>query len=148
MMLMPNRALPKFACPFTGAKITLRRSKTVQQPGREMYDLELEAQELEASAEWRRGKAQQYPEDTRNLEAAQLLDRLAVEIRALTGSETHRQLSATAEKCDDDFCSFSESWSEYKRRIGFWEFPDGQEYLSDMLKTMLSSWPSDEEIAN
>jgi hypothetical protein len=113
-----------------------------------MYNLELEAQGLEFSAEWRRGKAHQYPEDTRNVEAAELLDRLAVEVRALTGSEIHRQLSATAEKCDD-FCSFVESWSEYKRRIGFLEFPDGQGYLSDMLNTMLSSWPpSDEEIAN
>jgi hypothetical protein len=113
-----------------------------------MYDLELEAQDLENSAGWRRQKAQQYPEDTRNLEAAALLDRLAVEVRALTGSEIHHQLSATAEKCDD-FCSFFESWSEYKRRIGFWEFPNGQEYLSDMLKTLLSSWhPNDEEIAN
>jgi hypothetical protein len=114
-----------------------------------MYDLELEALDLEDSAEWRRQKAQQYPEDARrNLEAAQLLEKLAVEIRALDDSEVHRQLSAAIE-ANDDLFSFSESWSDYKRRIGFWEFPDGQQYLSDMLQTILSQWhPHSEEISN
>jgi hypothetical protein len=113
-----------------------------------MYDLELEAQDLEYSAEWRRQKAQQYPEDARrNLEAAQLLEKLAVEIRALDGSEVHRQLSAAIEANYDDLLPFSESWSDYKRRIGFWEFPTASEYLGGMLHAVLRAALS-EEIAN
>ncbi|MGX1321799.1 hypothetical protein AB7M17_005252 [Bradyrhizobium sp. USDA 377] len=111
-----------------------------------MFDLELEAQDLGYSAEWRRQKAREYPDDRRNLEAAELLEKLAGEVRALQGSEIHRRLDAFAESYEGDLGSFSEVWSEYKRRIGFWEFPDGQSYLSDMLKAMLSH--HSEKIAN
>jgi hypothetical protein len=52
-------------------------------------------------------------------------------------------------EANDDLFSFSESWSDYKRRIGFWEFPDGQQYLSDMLQTLVSEWhPHSEQIAS
>jgi hypothetical protein len=98
-----------------------------------MYDLELlelEALELECSAEWRRQKAQEYPEDAqRNLEAAELLDKLAVEIRALQGSDVHRNFSAAVVKRETDY-TFHEAQSDYRRLIGFHEWPDNaEEYL-------------------
>ena len=117
-----------------------------------MFDLEFEAQDLEYSAEWRREKAKQYPEDWRNIAAAELLDKIAMEVRAMEGSEIHCQISAAINERLDakgDFGSFFEEWSDYKRRIGFWEFPSGKEYLSDMLKGMLKYWHHvSEEIAD
>jgi hypothetical protein len=38
---------------------------------------------VENTAEWRRQKAQQFPDDERNLKAAEALDRLAQEISQL-----------------------------------------------------------------
>src|SRR5215831_7844006 len=42
---------------------------------------------LESTAEWRRGKAEEFPDDKRNLEAAEQLERLAAEVRALDDTE-------------------------------------------------------------
>ncbi len=61
------------------------------------FDLKHEALTLESSAEWRRRRAERYPHDAqRNLEAAALLDLLAKDVRALEGSELHRQASAVS----------------------------------------------------
>jgi hypothetical protein len=49
--------------------------------------------DVEGTAEWRRQKAEESPDDKRNLEAAEALDRLALEIGALEGSELHQQIS-------------------------------------------------------
>ena len=38
---------------------------------------------LEYTADWRRRKAEEFPEDTRNVEAAEELERLAAEIGAM-----------------------------------------------------------------
>jgi hypothetical protein len=102
------------------------------------YDLQQEADELEACAEWRKEKAKEYPEDAqRNLDASAALTRLAAEVRALDGSEHHKRLSAVMEACDDLY-AFCESWNDYRRQIGFWNFPEnGEAYLSDMLTVAL-----------
>jgi hypothetical protein len=56
---------------------------------------------LEDTAMWRRMKARQFPEDTRNEQAADLLDRLAKEIEALEGSDVHlRIVRKQREFCD------------------------------------------------
>jgi hypothetical protein len=49
--------------------------------------------QVQSTAEWRREKALQFPDDMRNLRAAEELERLAVEIEALEGSDIHRQIS-------------------------------------------------------
>jgi hypothetical protein len=55
--------------------------------------------QIEETADWRRGKAQQFPEDSRNLIAAGELDRLAAEIHALDeGSEIEQQIDGRMTK--------------------------------------------------
>jgi hypothetical protein len=44
-------------------------------------------EQLEHQAEWRREKAEQYPDDSRNLDAAENLERLAKEIDSLKKSD-------------------------------------------------------------
>jgi hypothetical protein len=44
------------------------------------------------TAEWRRIKAEQFPDDNRNLMAAEELERLASEIEELHGSIIHKQI--------------------------------------------------------
>jgi len=62
--------------------------------------------QVQSTAEWRREKALQFPDDTRNLRAAEELERLAVEIEALEGSDIHRQISDVHDSifrlCDED----------------------------------------------
>jgi hypothetical protein len=46
------------------------------------------AEQLEFQADWRRGKAEEFPDDRRNLEAAENPERLAKEIAGLGKSDT------------------------------------------------------------
>jgi hypothetical protein len=48
--------------------------------------------DVEGTAEWRRSKAAQFPNDTRNEIAAKELEKIASEIRALDGSDTLKQI--------------------------------------------------------
>ena len=56
--------------------------------------------QVQGTADWRRQKAEQFPDDERNLEAAEELDRLAAEIDALEDSEIHRQINEAWENID------------------------------------------------
>jgi hypothetical protein len=68
--------------------------------------------DVEGTAEWRRQKAEEFPDDKRNLEAAEALDRLALEIGALEGSELHQQISDLVDHIDPDvWCEVSEALS-------------------------------------
>lgn len=49
--------------------------------------------QVESTADWRRAKAEQFPGDSRNLDAAAELDQLAEEIRSLEGSDLHRRIN-------------------------------------------------------
>lgn len=102
--------------------------------------IETVALELSDKADWRRGKARQYPDDERNLDAAELLDRLAGEVLALDGSS-----AATAFEEDYGIIFSGEDqdrhrevmrlWSEYRSGIGFRIFPDtGEAVLVELLK--------------
>ena len=51
-----------------------------------------------STAEWRRRKAEEFPEDTRNLKAAEELERLAAEIETLEHSEIHQQICDVQER--------------------------------------------------
>jgi hypothetical protein len=53
---------------------------------------ELIGYNVQGTAEWRLRKAEQFPDDTRNIRAAEELERLAREINGLNGSEVERQI--------------------------------------------------------
>ncbi len=80
--------------------------------------------QVEGTADWRREKAKEFPNDAaRNLEAAQELDQLAAEIKALEGSEIHTQISELLDTLPDDAFSHwpdvSEALSAELRSVGF-----------------------------
>jgi hypothetical protein len=93
-----------------------------------MYDLQHEANSLTDTADFRRRKAEEYPDDRRNIEAAEHLEKLACELPALTGSAAHRRLSRCLKR-DDDHLLLEEFAHEYRRRIGFSINPSAKKYL-------------------
>lgn len=88
------------------------------------------AGEMEATAEWRHEKAQQFPDDERNAQAAQELQRLAKEIVAIRTSPTAVLIDA-AEEGDEDLCIAMMEWlNEELRAIGFrTSYASGAEFL-------------------
>jgi hypothetical protein len=96
-------------------------------------ELELIALELEGTPFWRFQKDIEWPDDQRNADAANLLERLAREVRELTGSHVHVKLSRIAKKLGD--ASVIEEVNEYRRRIGFSAFPSsGSKYLENLIE--------------
>lgn len=90
----------------------------------------------ESTAEWRRRKQDQYPEDRRNERAAELLDALEIEMAALEGSAIHARLlslyyaSGGDDPSDFDY-TLSENCSEIVsaalRDVGFYASPNAVE---------------------
>jgi hypothetical protein len=83
------------------------------------------------TARWRREKAAEHPEDSRNIEAAELLDRLAKTIK-----DVDPTLLDTYGALWDDEVQDSEQHSEMLRLIGFHFFPQTAEefvkqYIAD-----------------
>lgn len=111
-----------------------------EEDGPSATPIETIALELSDKADWRRQKAEQYPDDERNLDAAELLDRLAGEVLTLEGSPA----AVTFEKEHDVIFSGDDQdrarevmrrWSEYRSGIGFRIFPDtGKGVLRDLLE--------------
>lgn len=90
--------------------------------------------QVESTAEWRRQKAEQFPDDSRNLTAAEELERLAQEISELEGSEIHRridELNNLSSEVDGSFFEdLSETVSAELRSIGFHtSYENGTEFL-------------------
>lgn len=82
--------------------------------------------QVESTAEWRRQKAEQFPDDQRNVRAARELEQLAAEISRVGESELiHQQIVELHEKidatddCDDAWFKITETISEELRSIGF-----------------------------
>jgi hypothetical protein len=87
------------------------------------------AMQMESTADWRRGKAKEFPDDSRNLEAAEGLERLAEEINKLGNSETARRIDA-AEAAEDANYSLGEWLNEELRAIGFrTSYTNGAQFL-------------------
>lgn len=106
--------------------------------------IEMIALELGEKADWRRGKARQYPDDERNLDAAELLDRLAGAVLALEGSpaalafeDVHGIIFSGTDQ--DRAREIMRLWSEYRSGIGFRIFPDtGEQVLHELLELVRS----------
>jgi hypothetical protein len=96
--------------------------------------------DLEGTAHWRREKATEYPHDNRNDEAAVELEHLAKAVRddpksaaltSLRSLDKELALRAGTDK-SFDFSALIIECSDYRRRIGFSEFPSIGEYLATL----------------
>jgi hypothetical protein len=104
---------------------------------------EHEIEDLESTADWRRRKAEEYPDDERNLAAAETIDLL---LKSLNGPETSGEKVEIFDRFNELIYSGSSSgedspeevsrlWSDYRREIGFRRFPaSGAEYLDDLME--------------
>jgi hypothetical protein len=79
--------------------------------------------QVESTAEWRRQKADQFPDDRRNLDAAEELERLAADIDRLEGSEIHQRIDELISLSGEVGGGFHEELTEgisaELRNIGF-----------------------------
>lgn len=94
--------------------------------------------QVQNTADWRRQKAEQFPQDTRNSVAAEKLEGLGAEIDALTGSEIELQISHAEDSINglpDDastsaYGKIVEAVSDELRAIGFHtSYDTGKELL-------------------
>jgi hypothetical protein len=91
-----------------------------------------EAMELERAADWRIRKLGENPADTMSAAAAKLLQKLADDLRALTGSAAYQEYRAICGWLDefDGMAELGEYAHDYRMRIGVDKFPaNGEEYL-------------------
>jgi hypothetical protein len=79
---------------------------------------------VESTADWRRMKAVEFPDDRRNLKAAEELDQLAKELGELGGSDLDRRLEVV---------------EAIVEKNGWWEIHDG-EWLSEELRGVCFRW--------
>jgi hypothetical protein len=83
------------------------------------------------TADWRRRIAERFPADSRNSEAAKILDRLAVDLDAHEGGPLHRKLAEHWEQRED----FHEIVSEELRSLGFSSLPES---AAELLQNIIS----------
>jgi hypothetical protein len=78
---------------------------------------------IEGTAEWRRRKAEEFPDDRRNLEAAEELDRLAEEVEQLDGSDIHQRILKLFDLAEPYYATIGEHLGEEVssalRSVGF-----------------------------
>lgn len=123
--------------------------------------------QVESTAEWRRVKAEQFPDDRRNVDAADELEKLAAQIDRIGEAEPiHQQIAKlhetldAADSCDDALLEISESVSEELRSIGFhsgyatglefleWYRDLLQEHLDEILDEAVPVPDLDEQVEN
>lgn len=104
---------------------------------------EMIGDKVKGTADWRRTKAIEFPQDRRNLKAAEELDRLAEEIEKLEDSPIHIQLIKAVEQlCSapggkDIWIEIDETLSAELRSIGFhgsWSGAEFLEWYRDLLQ--------------
>jgi hypothetical protein len=87
---------------------------------------------VESTADWRRQTAERFPEDHRNVEAVEILERLAPELRALEGTALHEHVARLAE--EEEGGNYSGILSELLRTVGFRSFPSsGMDFLDEFV---------------
>ena len=100
-----------------------------------MADDPIEAEELEHAADWRIRKLGENPADTQSAAAAELLRKLAEEVRGLSGSPAYTEYLAILNWLGefDVMEEFAERANAYRSRIGIEQFPEsGQAYLQTL----------------
>ena len=104
------------------------------------YCLE-ELVDFSSTAAWRRAKAQEYPDDARNLVAAEKLIALEKQAAALRGSDIHRRIETALITPIVPTESFDESdlmqkqdevISDHLRYVGFGYDPDATKFFTDL----------------
>ena len=90
---------------------------------------------VEGTADWRRRIASKHPGDAaRNVAAADMLTRLAQELRSLEGTSLHQQVDAVLTSDNDGVNAFNEIISQATRAVGFTRFPkSGREFLDALI---------------
>jgi hypothetical protein len=91
-----------------------------------------EVLELERTADWRIRKLGENMADAESATAAKLLQKLADDLRALTGSPAYKEYQAICGWLDefDGMAALAEYAHDYRVRIGVDKFPaDGEAYL-------------------
>lgn len=90
--------------------------------------------DFQRTAEWRRGKAIEYPDDDRNQRAAELLDRLATTV-ADVDAATRSAYDSLFDTEDDDAIFYAvERKSEALRVVGFHSFPQtAAEFMQSLI---------------
>jgi hypothetical protein len=97
-----------------------------------MADDPIEAEELERAADWRIRKVGEDPTDTQSAAAAELLRKLADEVRGLHGSPAYTEYLAVLNWLGefDVTEEFAERANAYRSLIGVDDFPEnGEAYL-------------------
>jgi hypothetical protein len=95
-----------------------------------------EAEELERAAEWRMRKADADASDTVSREAAALLEKLAEDVRGLSGSAVFREYAMICNWLgeSDGIADFMDTANDYRARIGVEHFPaNGEAYLRALI---------------
>jgi hypothetical protein len=118
---------------------TTKWSAKKKREANKMVELEDIVNGLEGTCDWRAQKAVEYPHDDRNAKAAEILERLATEVRGMGNSLVFKQLVRAGDELSDDnkydLLPLSEDISAYDREIGFHSFPSsGEEYLRGILE--------------
>jgi hypothetical protein len=76
--------------------------------------------QVEVTADWRRRRAEYFPDDARNARAAKELERLAAEVDQLEGSSVHEQVRLATDRLkNEDWFAMSESVYAELRSVGF-----------------------------
>jgi hypothetical protein len=94
-------------------------------------------------ARWREQKAVQYPEDTRNAKAAELLRQLAevakdVPENVFLAYEEAFQAILSSKTWEDGMMEALEEWNQMMREIGFHaEYDDAEEFLRTYIERCL-----------
>jgi hypothetical protein len=89
--------------------------------------------DLRWTAEWRREKANQFPDDDRNLQAAVLLDELADRIGSLAGGDLDRRLVFLQA---ENGIYLSEEQSQLMREVGFHWSGDPKDLIEELISRL------------
>ncbi len=88
------------------------------------------------TAEWRREKAEEFPDDDRNIAAAELLEQLATGAGDLRGTDLEQRYFKVLERADGhpDVHLLCEAESEALRSVGFHSWPaNATEFVDDLV---------------
>ncbi len=96
------------------------------------------AMRLDEQADFRRRKAEEFPNDERNPAAVGLIERLAADLRKLPGDDALLTSIARLETTDN-LTGAGEKLQTYFNRIGFDHFPDNATELLNDYRSILEA---------